>query len=296
MESIFDLPAHPLMVHFPVVAIPLLALIAILLVARPSMRSSWRWFAIALGVVTAVATVLAASSGEALVEVLDNEEFVETHESLGETLRIFVIGLAASLSALLLLARDEASARRRLGAGLGAITILFALLSIVWTIRTGHEGAKLTWGGVDLSVETEDDDVDDEESEDDEGEDDEDEDEDALAAVSSTETTTAVQTTSTTTSTTEAPTTSATPGSLDGMALFEANCSRCHGSNGAGTRGPSLLGIAAAHPEVQTEINQIINGGDRMPSFGDKLSEPEILAIVGYYRSAFIDGDHSHDG
>jgi len=163
MESIFELPAHPLMVHFPVVAIPLLSLVAIVLVARPSMRSSWRWFAIGLGVVTAAATILAASSGEALAELLDSEEFVETHESLGKTLRIFVVGLAGSLIALVLLARDEAAARRRLGAGLGAITILFALLSIVWTVRTGHEGAKLTWGGVELSVEPEDGDDDSEE-------------------------------------------------------------------------------------------------------------------------------------
>jgi len=79
------------------------------------------------------------------------------------------------------------------------------------------------------------------------------------------------------------------------MALYEANCARCHGSDGVGTRGPSLGGIAAKHPEVQNEITQITNGGDRMPSFGDKLTEAEILAIVGYYREAFTEGEHSHD-
>jgi cytochrome c553 len=293
MESIFDLPAHPLMVHLPVVAIPVLALLAILLVVRPSMRSSWRWAAIGLGVVTAVSTILAASSGEALAEVLEAGDYIDDHESLGETLRIFVVGLAASLSALVVFARDEVSAKRPIGTGLSAITLVFALLATVWTIRTGHAGADASWGGVITADENEAEEADEEDEDEDE-----EADEDEVAAAALTTTQAPEETSSTTSSsTTTSSTTDAPAGVLDGVLegvlvgkqLYEANCSRCHGSDGKGTRGPSLIGLAAENPQVQAEIDQIINGGQRMPSFGDKLSEAEILAIVGYYRATFVE-------
>ena len=92
--------------------------------------------------------------------------------------------------------------------------------------------------------------------------------------------------------TTAAPDTTAAPesteaGPADGMAVYEANCSRCHGSDGSGGRGPSLQGIADEQPDPQDAITQTINGGNGMPSFGDKLSEAEIVAAVDYLREAF---------
>jgi mono/diheme cytochrome c family protein len=99
--------------------------------------------------------------------------------------------------------------------------------------------------------------------------------------------------------TTAAPETTAAPdttaatesteaaGPADGMAVYEANCSRCHGSDGSGGRGPSLQGIADEQPDPQDAITQTINGGNGMPSFGDKLSEAEIVAAVDYLREAF---------
>ena len=91
--------------------------------------------------------------------------------------------------------------------------------------------------------------------------------------------------------TTAAPDTTAAPesteaGPADGMAVYEANCSRCHGSDGSGGRGPSLQGIADEQPDPQDAITQTINGGNGMPSFGDKLSEAEIVAAVDYLREA----------
>ena len=71
MERILDLPAHPLMIHFPAVAIPLLGLMALALVAVPRLRSQWRLVIIALSIAVVVTTFLAASSGQALADAID---------------------------------------------------------------------------------------------------------------------------------------------------------------------------------------------------------------------------------
>lgn len=70
MDTIFDLPAHPLMVHFPVVAIPVLAILGLVMAARPRFRDNYSLPVLALAVVTVVATFMAARSGQALVDTL----------------------------------------------------------------------------------------------------------------------------------------------------------------------------------------------------------------------------------
>lgn len=85
----------------------------------------------------------------------------------------------------------------------------------------------------------------------------------------------------------EDPPAEETGDSADGMALYEANCSRCHESDGTGSRGPSLLGIADRDADRSRSISQITNGGRNMPAFGDQLSEPEITAIIDYTFEAF---------
>ena len=72
----------------------------------------------------------------------------------------------------------------------------------------------------------------------------------------------------------------------NGAAIFKANCAKCHGNKGEGTRkGISFLeGHALEHP-VEDFIDQVINGEeDKMPSFKDKLSDKEIKAVVRYVR------------
>ena len=66
MLRLFGLPAHPLLVHFPVVAIPTLSLVALIMAIRPAFRERYGIAISLLGVVTTIATFLAAASGEAL--------------------------------------------------------------------------------------------------------------------------------------------------------------------------------------------------------------------------------------
>ncbi len=70
--------------------------------------------------------------------------------------------------------------------------------------------------------------------------------------------------------------------------LFAANCSRCHGPEGQGTpRAPALNVKALLTDTSDQAIQQIVtNGvpGTAMPAWGDRMSETDIQAIVGFIR------------
>jgi uncharacterized membrane protein len=154
MERILDLPAHPLLIHFPAVAIPLLGLMALALVFVPRFRTQWRLVVIVLSIAVIVTTFLAAASGTALAEAISSgesyEEFIDHHRTLGETLRFFVLGLGVTAIALVTVGAPDRD--KPLGGG-GAIAlqvavVAFAVLSVVWAFRTGHEGARIHWDGI----------------------------------------------------------------------------------------------------------------------------------------------------
>jgi mono/diheme cytochrome c family protein len=68
-----------------------------------------------------------------------------------------------------------------------------------------------------------------------------------------------------------------------GAVLFrDKGCEHCHGVGGVGTqKAPSLVDIRKDKlwtPEKMTD--QILNGGQKMPPFGDSLTDPQIAQIV----------------
>src|SRR3954466_11487447 len=68
IDEAFGLPAHPLLLHVPVVLIPLLVLGTVAVIARPAWRER---FGLAWGTLAAVSlagTVLTAGAGEAFLE------------------------------------------------------------------------------------------------------------------------------------------------------------------------------------------------------------------------------------
>lgn len=147
MEQLFGLPAHPLLVHFPIVAIPTLALLALIMIVMPSFRDRFGKAIMALGFVTAAATIFAAQSGQALLDTYSNGDFVDEHKALGETLRLFVLGLTVSIVGLVMVDRRSASTGRDpVSLVMSVIVAALAILSLIWAIRTGHEGARLRWG------------------------------------------------------------------------------------------------------------------------------------------------------
>lgn len=73
-----------------------------------------------------------------------------------------------------------------------------------------------------------------------------------------------------------------------GSQLFAQNCSRCHGPEGQGTqRAPALNVKAFLTDTSDLAIQQIITQGvpgTAMPAWGDRMTEAEIQAIVGFIR------------
>jgi hypothetical protein len=54
MDKLFGLPAHPFLVHVPIVLLPLSAIGVVLMAVRPSWHRSYRWVVLAIGVVGAL--------------------------------------------------------------------------------------------------------------------------------------------------------------------------------------------------------------------------------------------------
>jgi mono/diheme cytochrome c family protein len=71
-----------------------------------------------------------------------------------------------------------------------------------------------------------------------------------------------------------------------GAVLFrDKGCAYCHGATGAGTtRGPSLANVRKKLKAPQIHA-QIENGGQKMPSFREALSNDEINLLVAYLRA-----------
>jgi mono/diheme cytochrome c family protein len=73
-----------------------------------------------------------------------------------------------------------------------------------------------------------------------------------------------------------------------GGELYSANCSRCHGPDGQGTpRAPSLNVKSFWVDTTDQAIQQIVTlgvPGTAMPAWGDRMTDAEIQAIVGFLR------------
>lgn len=156
-DTVFGLPTHALIVHAVVVFVPLTALAAIALTAVPRWRTRFGVLA-ALAALTSIGSVFVAQeSGEFLEDrVLSAEgapfELVLKHTSLGEDLLPWVLVLSIALLALVGL---SFWAQRRgsggpswldlAGWGIGGISVVGAVLSIVYVILIGHSGATAVW-------------------------------------------------------------------------------------------------------------------------------------------------------
>ncbi len=149
VDLIWGLPAHPLMVHAPVVLLPLSVVGSIILATSAKHRDRYDLLVGAGAVVALVSTFLATKSGERLSERLAVEAAVERHEDLAGTTLV----LAAAFAVLTLV--NAATSRIRAfdrstvsGAILPVVAACIGVLATIWMIRTGHEGARLVWENV----------------------------------------------------------------------------------------------------------------------------------------------------
>ena len=160
MSEIQGLPSHPLLVHGPVVLVPLVALLMLALLVKRDWRATVGPWVVLLGMVMLGLTLVAAGSGEDLQANVPDTDLVRHHAELGGSMR--PIAFAMVIALVLLVA--PAWAWRRGGPGalvrlaesrgwsivVAVLVVATAILGTYWIIQTGHSGAESVWHDVKI--------------------------------------------------------------------------------------------------------------------------------------------------
>lgn len=148
MSTINGLPIHPLLVHFLVVLVPLIAVLAILCAVWPAARQRLVWLVLALSVFTAGTAPLASNSGEWLEHQIEESALLEKHAALGDTMIYFALAL---LVAAILLAVVHVRAGRgkalptAMSAAIAVFVVVASVATTVQVYRIGDSGAESVW-------------------------------------------------------------------------------------------------------------------------------------------------------
>lgn len=157
MDKINGVPAHPLLVHIPVVFVPLAALGALVMLVWPRSRKHINWFTAGAAAIGALGAILAASAGEGLEEILNERSAaIRHHAELGEGARMYSIIFGLLIIAFVIweyLTRKKAAAGtapntrvRNLMLAASVVTVLAGGLATYAVYDAGHSGAKSAWG------------------------------------------------------------------------------------------------------------------------------------------------------
>lgn len=152
INTLFGLPAHPLIVHAAVVLLPLAAIGLIVVAAIPRSRRLYGPIIFGLALAATIAVGLAQQSGESLQENVKKTELVEQHTEQGETVLPWAI--AATVMSALVAAEPYVRGRftkpsPRVVTALLVGGSLIVGFGATWTvIDVGHSGAKSVWNSV----------------------------------------------------------------------------------------------------------------------------------------------------
>ncbi|MFG1755883.1 DUF2231 domain-containing protein [Streptosporangium sandarakinum] len=158
-DEILGLPAHPLIVHAAVIAVPALAVLAAVYGLAPRTRPALGWAVAGLAVVAPIAAFAAKESGESL----EHRNFasatgtlarrIAEHEEFADPLLIAALALGVLSLVLLHLVRRGRDSGEGGGGGRAVTTsaaVLTAVVAVVagyYAVRAGHSGAVAVWGG-----------------------------------------------------------------------------------------------------------------------------------------------------
>ncbi|EGD54086.1 DUF2231 domain-containing protein [Gordonia neofelifaecis] len=155
MDTINGLPAHPLLVHFVVVAVPVTALVAIAIAVWPKARTALGVFPAILALVTLIAVPITTTAGESLEKKVGSTPQLEHHTELGDEL-ILTVGPLFGLMALLYLLQLPVVTDRLplsekvigwIDIAARVATVAAAIAAIVMVFLVGESGARAVWGG-----------------------------------------------------------------------------------------------------------------------------------------------------
>jgi uncharacterized membrane protein len=150
LESIVDLPAHPLVVHAAVVLLPLAAIGTLVVAAVPRARRHYAPLALAAALAATVAVGLAQTSGEALEDQVRETDLVEQHTDQGESVLPWAVAVTVAAGAVTAASRRDPSQGTGVRRGLATTALmavsLVAGIGATWSVvDVGHSGAKATW-------------------------------------------------------------------------------------------------------------------------------------------------------
>lgn len=148
--TVLGVPVHPLLVHAVVVLIPLSALGAAAVAARPRWTGPYGPLVAAGALGGAVSATLAMLAGEQLEAALNiTPEFapvIEQHSSFGLSTVIASWPFAVLAVAAAVLARRPGGARQSRIAGV--LAAVAGAVALVFTVLAGHTGSDAVWGFV----------------------------------------------------------------------------------------------------------------------------------------------------
>ena len=140
------LPLHPLVVHAPVVLIPLSAIALVLLIFVRKWRPHYAWLAVAGLVVGTLGAVAAVLTGNAFAETIG---LPARHATLGTILVWTAAALSVSAIVWWLLQHQERDNEQesRIVWASSIVTVVLVVATLIVTVLTGHSGAEAAWGG-----------------------------------------------------------------------------------------------------------------------------------------------------
>ena len=137
IDEAFGLPAHPLLLHVPVVFVPALTLAALALAAGK--LDHHRITLAAFSLLTLIAVFLTAGAGEALRRAreddIQDKAKLASHADSGDALIYAMLFLTAALLGALYAKHIV----------LRVLIAILAIHALFWVIRTGHLGSELVW-------------------------------------------------------------------------------------------------------------------------------------------------------
>lgn len=162
-DKIGGVPTHPLIVHIPVVMVPLALIAVIAYFFIPTWRRQLVWVAGVLAAGGSFGAVLAAASGESLRVHVTNSKALADHADMGETARLLAFLFFLVVAALVIYQeirsrRTESQSEGRLVAlsrhrlvypALVAMLLVTGVAAVWSLVAAGHAGAKITWERVD---------------------------------------------------------------------------------------------------------------------------------------------------
>jgi len=77
---------------------------------------------------------------------------------------------------------------------------------------------------------------------------------------------------------------SADPALVRGREIWGKACASCHGSDGSGGRGPSLVSVEIRYPVLADQVKVVTDGQGSMPGFSGRYDPEELEAVVRYTR------------